>query len=106
MRLVAAVAELYSLGHSRMRNPRHKWYTPVFLLAWAGAWIYFSVHLLSGGEVSFRWYSGATRILVRSDVHPYYFWACVCASFLLALIGMWGGIVELRKYLLHHDDVA
>jgi hypothetical protein len=82
-----------------MKSSTHKWYAPVFLFAWALGWIYFCVHLLAGGEEWFAWHRGAQSILLRPDTHPYYFWGCVAASFVLAFIGVWAGIAELRRYM-------
>jgi hypothetical protein len=82
-----------------MKNLKPKWYTPVFLFAWAAGWIYFGIRLLTGGEVWFAWYSGAPRILLRPDSHPHLFWSCVSLAFVLALVGVGAAIVELRKYL-------
>src|SRR3954462_8758563 len=78
---------------TRMTNSKHKWYTPVFLFAWASGWTYSGIHLLAGGEEWFAWYGGAPRILLRPDTHPHLFWGCVSVAFVFALVGAWTGIV-------------
>jgi hypothetical protein len=81
-----------------MTNSKYGWFKPIPFFAWGSGWLYAAIHLLAGGELWFSWTRGATRILVRRDT-PYYFWGCVSLFFLLALVAIWAGIVELRKYL-------
>ena len=89
-----------------MINAKHKWYTPVFLFAWASGWIYFGIQLLSGEDVWFAWYRGAPRTLLRRDTHPYLFWECVGIAFVFAVVGLWASVVHLRKYLRERRDYS
>jgi len=47
----------------------------------------------------FAWSRSAPRILVQRDTHPYHFWGCVILFILFAALGLWRGIVELRRYI-------
>jgi len=83
-----------------MKKRQPRWFTPIFLFAWASGWLYAAISLLAGEQMWFAWYRGATRVLVQRDTHPYHFWGCVILFFLLALVGAWAGIVELRRFIL------
>lgn len=69
------------------------------LFVWTSVWLFMAIHLLAGGDLWFSWYRGGTRILVQRDTHPNYFWFCVILFFLLAIVGAWAGIVELRRFI-------
>jgi hypothetical protein len=86
-----------------MKKRQPRWFTPILLFAWASFWLYAAIHLLAGGELWFRWYRGATRILVQRDTHPYHFWGCAILFVLFVALGVWHGIVELRRrrYIQH-----
>ena len=82
-----------------MTGSTHKWYAPVLLFIWSSGWIYFGVRLLAKGEEWFAWSRGAKSILLRPDTHPYCFWGCVAAAFVLGFLGVWAAIAELRRYM-------
>ncbi len=75
------------------------WLVPIFLFAWAGAWIYFGVDALVTREFGFSWTRHSEHLLVRPDTYPYHFWGFVSLAFVLAAAGVGAGIVQVRRLL-------